>query len=71
MKREELLFGALIYALVIAAGYSGPILEKLKKLNWNEPVRAVVHGGIKNLEPRKTPFSSPRKGSYEEEPSKG
>ena len=46
MKREDFLIGAGIYALVIAAGYSGPILKKLEKLPWGQPVEFFTLGNF-------------------------
>lgn len=42
MKREELLLGASIYALIILAGFSGPIVHQLKKLGWDGPMSAGI-----------------------------
>lgn len=42
MKREEFLLGASLYLLIIAAGYSGPILKKLGKLPWDRPIGSFV-----------------------------
>jgi len=55
MKLEEFLLGAGIYALLIAAGYSGPILKKLEKLPWNKPADSLAwsrfHLSIPNSNP--------------------
>ena len=42
MKKEEFLLGVCIYALVILGGFTGPLVEKLKKLNWDKPVEATL-----------------------------
>ncbi|HEY5039950.1 MAG TPA: hypothetical protein VIJ93_12845 [bacterium] len=44
MKREEFFLGVSLYALVIAAGFSGPILKKLGKLSWDKPIGSFVWG---------------------------
>jgi hypothetical protein len=48
MKREEFLLGVTVYALIIAAGYAGPILKKLKKFPWNKPVQSFAWGPIRD-----------------------
>lgn len=42
MNRQDLLLISALYALIIAAGHSGPLLVKLKQLPWNDPVRSMV-----------------------------
>ena len=44
MKREEFLLGVSLYALIIAAGFSGPLLKKLGKLPWDKPIATFVWG---------------------------
>lgn len=48
MKRDEFLLGLCAYALIIAMGYAGSLLVKLKSLPWNLPgseFRADIYGG--------------------------
>ena len=40
MSRQDLILFSAIYALIIAAGHSGPILKKLSQLHWAPPVRS-------------------------------
>lgn len=38
MNRQDLILLSVVYALVIAASHSGPLLDRLKKLPWDRPV---------------------------------
>jgi hypothetical protein len=44
MKRDEFWLGVIVYALIIAAGFSRPILKKLGNIPWDRPVRSWVQG---------------------------
>jgi hypothetical protein len=42
MNRQDILLGACMYALIIAAGLSGPVLKKLSKLPWDRSAGKIV-----------------------------
>ena len=44
MKREEFLLGTTIYALIISAGFCGPIFKKLGQLPWDKPIDSAAWG---------------------------
>jgi hypothetical protein len=45
MDRQDLILISAFYALIIAAGHSGPLLNQLKKLPWNDPLGLRVRAG--------------------------
>ena len=42
MKKQEFLIGVCVYALVVLAGFSGPLVRQLKKLDWSRPLVAGI-----------------------------
>ena len=64
MKRNEFIIGACVYALIIALGYAGSLLAKLKSLPWNVPgteFRADIYGASSGKGKEEASALSPKK----------
>ncbi len=42
MKRDEFYLGALVYALIIGAGFYGPLREKFENIPWDKPIYSLL-----------------------------
>jgi hypothetical protein len=58
MKRDEFLLGAFVYALIIAAGFCRPLLEKWGNSPWNKPLFALVQNRFRPPVPVAKPQAS-------------